>query len=100
VGDNLGSVSRLGHEALVRLLAADLVGEHAVLASLVGPREDIAELSAQIDIAAADADKLPHRRTYLLLTHRLARRLLEVHLEWLDEVERELGQPTAAREPG
>jgi DNA-binding PadR family transcriptional regulator len=89
---------RLRHEALVRLLAADLVGEDAVLASLAGLREDIAELATQIEAAEADADELPHRRTYLLLNHRLARRLLEVHLEWLDEVERELGRPTAARE--
>jgi hypothetical protein len=35
-------------------------------------------------------EHLPHRRKYLLMSHRLNRRLLGVHLEWLDEIEREL----------
>jgi hypothetical protein len=36
------------------------------------------------------AETLPHRRKYLMLGHQLGRRLLDVHLEWLDDVEREL----------
>ena len=58
--------------------------------SLGSLREDIADLSARLDEAEAAADRLPHRRKFLLATHRLSRRLLEAHLEWLDEVEREL----------
>jgi hypothetical protein len=38
---------------------------------------------------AVDAGAVPHREKYLLLNHRLARRLVEAHAEWLDEVERE-----------
>ncbi len=36
------------------------------------------------------AETLPHRRKYLRLNQRLARRLLAAYLEWVDEVEREL----------
>jgi len=81
---------RLEHEPLVRLLTADLVDERDVVESLGTLRADIADLQTRLDIAEAAADTLPHRRTYLLLSQRLARRLLDVHLEWLDEVEREL----------
>jgi DNA-binding PadR family transcriptional regulator len=81
---------RMEHEALTRLLVADLVGEAPVRESLGTLREDIADLSARLDEAEAAAENLPHRRKYLLMGHRLNRRLLEVHLEWLDEIEREL----------
>jgi DNA-binding PadR family transcriptional regulator len=82
---------RLEHEPLVRMLVADLVGETATAESLETLRADIADLSARLDVAEATAETLPHRRKYLLLSYRLLRRLLDVHLEWLDEVERELG---------
>ena len=81
---------RLQHEALVRLLAADLVGEKTTRESIDTLRGDIADLAARLDVAEAMADTLPHRRKYLMLGHSLARRMLEVHLEWLDDVDREL----------
>lgn len=81
---------RLEHEAVTRILITDLVGEPAVRASLGTLRADIADLAARLDVAEVMADSLPHRRKYLLLAHSLGRRLLDVHLEWLDEVEREL----------
>jgi DNA-binding PadR family transcriptional regulator len=81
---------RLEHEGLVRILVADLVDESIVRESMGTLRADIADLAARLDVAEAVAETLPHRRKYLLLGHRLGRRLLEVHLEWLDEVEREL----------
>jgi len=34
---------------------------------------------------------IPGRERYLRLNHRLARRIVEAHTAWLDEVERELG---------
>jgi hypothetical protein len=82
---------RIQHEPIVRLLAADLVGNDAVLASLSPLREQIADVSARLDVAEAMAATIPHREQYLLLNHRLARAILRVHDEWLDEVERELG---------
>ena len=81
---------RIQHDAVVRLLAADLVGEEAVLASLRALREEIAEISARLDAAEAIATTIPNRERYLLLNHRLARRIVKAHIDWLDEVEREL----------
>ena len=40
--------------------------------------------------AEAGAATLPHRSKYLLLTIGFLRRLLQLHLDWIDEVEREL----------
>ena len=82
---------RIQHEAVVRLLAADLVGERAVLDSLLALREEIADISARLDAADAIAATIPSREPYLRLNHRLARRIVEAHTDWLDEVERELG---------
>ena len=82
---------RIQHEAVTRLLAADLVGEVAVLDSLRALREEIADLSARLDAAEAVAATIPGRERYLLLNHHLARRIVQAHSDWLDEVERELG---------
>jgi len=83
--------SRLQLEPAWRLLAADIVGDDAVLASLRGVREQLADLYARLDVAEAAAPSVPHRERYLLLNHGLARRLLDAHRDWLDEVERTLG---------
>ena len=82
---------RIQHDAVVRLLAADLVGEQAVLDSLRALREEIADISARREAAEAIAGTIPGRERYLRLNHRLARRIVEAHTDWLDEVERELG---------
>jgi hypothetical protein len=49
------------------------------------------DLGTRIDEAERVAETIPHRARYLRLVHRLGRRLVEVHEEWVDEVERELG---------
>jgi PadR family transcriptional regulator, regulatory protein AphA len=85
------TLPRIQHEAIVKLLAADLVSDDVVLRSLQAMRTDIADASARLDVAEAVAATLPHRERYLRLVHRLGRALLETHLHWLDEVERELG---------
>jgi PadR family transcriptional regulator AphA len=82
---------RIQHEAVCRLLAADLVGEAAVLESLRALRDELADISARLDAAEAVAATLPHRERYLMLNHRLARRIVAAHADWLDETERELG---------
>ena len=82
---------RIQNEAIVRLLAADLVGEQAVLDSLRALREEIADISARLDAAEAIATTIPSRERYLLLNHRLTRRIVKAHTDWLDEIERELG---------
>jgi PadR family transcriptional regulator, regulatory protein AphA len=95
--DALGAYARtpvrftpLKSEPLLRLLIADLVGEDATRESLVTLREDVAQLSRQLDANELSAESLPHRRKYLLLVTSFLRRLLELHLELVDEVEREL----------
>jgi DNA-binding PadR family transcriptional regulator len=85
--------SKIFMEPAIRLLAADVVGEDPVLRSLRALRDHVADHAARLDVAEAVASTLPHRERYLLLNHRLARRIVEAHREWLDDVEAELAQP-------
>jgi DNA-binding PadR family transcriptional regulator len=80
----------LKSEPLLRLLLADLVGEDVTRASLATLRDDVADLQARLDDAEATAVLLPHRSKYLLLVIGFLRQLLELHLDLVDEVEREL----------
>jgi len=82
---------RILHEGVVRLLAADLVGEKPVRESITTLRRELDELDALADKAEQSAATLPHREKYLRINHRLARRLIAAHREWIAEVERELG---------
>lgn len=84
-------VTPLKSEPLVRLLIADLVGERLTREGLAALRTDVGELLARLNEAEASAEALPHRRQYLQLVTDFLRRLLELHLELVDEVERELG---------
>ena len=80
----------LKHDGLLRLLIADLVGEGPTRESIAALRDDIADLQARVDEGDAAAHELPHRSKYLLMVNDFLRRLLELHLDWVDEVEREL----------
>jgi PadR family transcriptional regulator, regulatory protein AphA len=86
---------RLQHEAVARLLAADLGDEADLRDSLGAMRVEIDELEALLAENRAQAGALPHRARYLGLIGDLGTRLLRAHREWLDEVERELGTPSA-----
>ena len=79
-------------ELLLRLLITDLVGEAPTRESIPTLREDIADLLARVEEQEASAETLPHRRKYLLMTCGFLRQLLELHLELVDDVERELSQ--------
>lgn len=59
--------------------------------ALEAMRADVADVAARLDVAEAVAATLPHRERYLRLVHALGRRILAAHLDWLDDVERELG---------
>jgi DNA-binding PadR family transcriptional regulator len=89
---------RIQHEAVVRLLAADVSDEATVRRSLGAMRADLAELSAGLDLAGEQIPALPHRARYLPLVHDLGRSLVEVHERWLDRVERALSDERADRE--
>ena len=77
-------------DPLLRLLMCDLVGEEITRESLATLRDDIADIWWRLDSAEASAHELPHREKYLLLVTGFLRRLLQLHLELVDEVEREL----------
>jgi DNA-binding PadR family transcriptional regulator len=77
-------------DPLLRLLIADLVGEQVTRESIATLREDIADLQTRVAETEASAERLPHRRKYLLLVIGHLRRLLDLHLQLVDEVEREL----------
>jgi DNA-binding PadR family transcriptional regulator len=80
-------------ELLLRLLLADLVGEAPVRESVGTLREDIADLLQRVADSEASAAHLPHRSKYLLLVTGFLRQLLDLHLEWIEEIERELAPP-------
>jgi len=52
--------------------------------------EDIADLQRRVEDSELSASQLPHREKYLLLVSGFLRGLLELHLELVDEIEREL----------
>ena len=83
-------------ELLLRLLIADLVGEAATRKGIAALRDDIADLFERLEQSEASAEMLPHRRKYLLLVSGFLRRLFDLHLEFVDQVERELA-PKASR---
>src|SRR6266487_4388913 len=80
-------------DALLRLLICDLVGEDVTRASLVTLRDDVADLRQRLDDAVRTAGNLPHREKYLVLVIAFLRRLLDLHLQMVDEVEREFTPP-------
>ena len=87
-------------ELLTRLLIADLMGEQSTRESIIALRDDIADVVARLDESEASARLLPHRSKYLLMTTGFVRRLLDLQLELVDEVERELassGEPRVDR---
>src|SRR3954452_14939849 len=62
---------RVLHEGVVRLLAADLVGEAPVREGILALRAELDELDALVDDGERTAAAVPHRERYLLLNHRL-----------------------------
>ena len=77
-------------ELLLRLLIADLVGEAVTRESISTIRGDINDLFDRLDESEAHATALPSRTKYLLLVFGFLRRLLDLHLELVDDIEREL----------
>ena len=82
----------LKSDPLLRLLICDLVGEDVTRESLATLRGDIDDLRLRLDEAEDAAHELPHREKYLLLAVGCLRRLLDLHLELVDQVERDLGE--------
>jgi DNA-binding PadR family transcriptional regulator len=85
----------LKSEPLIRLLMCDLVGEEITRESISTLRDDIADIEPRLDDAELRAAALPHREKYLRMATDFMRRLLELHLDLIDQVERELEAETA-----
>jgi DNA-binding PadR family transcriptional regulator len=82
----------LKSDALLRLLICDLVGEEVTRESMSTLRADIADIRSRLADARQTAADLPHREKYLLLVVGFLDRLLDLHAELVDDVERELAQ--------
>jgi DNA-binding PadR family transcriptional regulator len=80
----------LKSDPLLRLLLCDLVGEPVTRASMLTLREDVADLTQRLEASVATAKALPHRSKYLLIVNEFLRRYLDLHLDLVDTVEREL----------
>ncbi len=86
----------LKSEPLLRLLICDLVGEGATRRSMATLREDIADVQRRLDDAERRAAELPHREKYLRLVIGFLRRFCELHLDLVEEVERQLSPGATA----
>jgi DNA-binding PadR family transcriptional regulator len=80
----------LKSDPLLRLLICDLVGEDTTRQSMATLRDDIADIQLRLDDSENRAKQLPHREKYLSLVNGFMRRLLDLHLDLIDQVEEEL----------
>jgi DNA-binding PadR family transcriptional regulator len=85
------SFPRIYHEAAVRVMAGDLVDPAVTIAGLQPLKAELLEIGLRVDAALDRAGTIPHRARHLELNHRLARRIVDAHLEWIADLERELG---------
>jgi PadR family transcriptional regulator, regulatory protein AphA len=89
------SFPRLQNEPALRLLAADLTDDEKTIASLRGLLDEIDELESELAVVEQDSKRIEHRARYLALSHRLPRKLLAAHREWVEEVIAELESQVA-----
>ena len=80
----------LKSEPADRLLAVDIIGEEATRESFGALREDLIDLRTRVHEMATSAQALPHRTKYLLIAARFFERIIDVHEQLVDDVEREL----------
>lgn len=86
---------KLLQEPAVRLLTASLVGAEPVLEGLAALRADLDSLDDELAASERRAAQLPWRQNALLHNHRLSRRIIAAHRQWLDDVEAEYSAPPA-----
>jgi PadR family transcriptional regulator AphA len=91
---------RIQNEPVVRLLAADLVEPGNVRAGLEPLRDEIEAALAAVRVAQERfAPELPHRAHLLMVNHRYAEQLLELHRAWLEEAEAVLSGGSSRSSP-
>lgn len=74
-------------EALIRILATDLVGEDAVREGLSTLRDDLEDMRARAEQTAERAKALPHREKYLKLGLEFVDGLIGLYEELVEKVE-------------
>lgn len=85
---------RIQSEAAIRVQASDLADHPSVvIESLQALRQEIIELTAALDESQRRQSQFPHRQRQLKLLQSLGRRILQAHLDWIEEVEQELRPP-------
>jgi DNA-binding PadR family transcriptional regulator len=78
---------RIKNEAHLRLLAGDMIDDAAIVESFRAMRPELDRLEQIVEQMHESAGAVPHRTRYLRLNHDYAKRLLELHREWIAEVE-------------
>ena len=79
-------------EALIRVLATDLVGEEAVREGLEALHDDLEDMRVGMQKTADRAKTLPHREKYLNLGLEFVEGLLQLYEELMDKVERDFAR--------
>jgi DNA-binding PadR family transcriptional regulator len=78
-------------QAHVRLLAGDMLDDADIVASVTAMRPQLDAVEELLGESERSATGLPHRERYLMLAQSLGRHLVGAYRDWIDEVERELG---------
>jgi DNA-binding PadR family transcriptional regulator len=91
------SFTPLKSEPLLRLLIADLVSEEVTIEGLRSLRDDIEDLSERLADTELTAKQLPHRAKYLTMVTDFMRRYFELHIELIDQLERERADAPAGK---
>jgi DNA-binding PadR family transcriptional regulator len=76
-------------DALIRLLATDLVGEDEVREGFAGLGADLEDMRSRVQEAAETAKTLPHREKYLNLGLHFVEGVIDLYEELLASVERD-----------
>ena len=77
---------RIQNEAAVRLLVADQAPPDVLRSSLEALERELDVQEQRLAEAQAVAGGLGHRERWLMINHRLSRRLLEAERAWIAEV--------------
>jgi DNA-binding PadR family transcriptional regulator len=84
-------------EALIRVLATDLVGEEAVREGFASLADDLEDMRGRMREVTERAKALPHREQYLRLGLEFVEGLIQLYEELLEKVEKDFAQSRTAQ---
>ncbi len=85
---------RIKNEAHLRLLAGDLISDEQIIASFRGMLPELDRLAILVEEMYDHADRIPRRARYLRLSHTYARKLINLHRQWITDIEAALTDET------